>query len=89
MELQKLQRHAREHRLDLGWGGIDEQTHGGDEGWQQGHEIGRLLDRNRTRAGRVEDEADRIGAAFNGCAHVLRTGQAADLDSGTGHSDEG
>ena len=89
MKLQKLQWHAREHRLDLGRGGVDEQADGSDEGWQQGHELGRLLDGNRARAGRIEHKAERIGTALDGHTHVLRAGQTADLDSGTGHSDKG
>ncbi len=50
-----------------------------------GQQLRRPLRRDVARTGRIEHQAERIGAGRDRGGKVLLAGNAADLDSGTGH----
>ncbi|CFW09817.1 Uncharacterised protein [Bordetella pertussis] len=83
MELQQVGRHVVQHRLDLVGPRVDEQGHHIDEGWHLAAQLRRAGRIDMALAGRIEHEADGIGASLDGAGDVLFAGQPADLDACT------
>ncbi len=60
MKLQQIDRHGGKRRTHIGRFGIDEKSDARDEGWHASRQAERILERQRTRTGRIKHEADGI-----------------------------
>ena len=84
VELQTIQRTARQHRLHVLGVGIDKQPDAGDQGCGALQRLHSLRRRHRARAGGIEHKSQRVGAGGTGRRRGSGIADPADLHTGSG-----